>query len=134
MDNTARQMNAEMNAAPLLDVLLVLIVVFLASLKTRTTMDAQLPVPCEAACDGAGDAIVLEVLEENRFLLNRQPVAVNELSAVLARTYVNRPDKILQVAGHERARYQDVLAAMDVARSAGVRVIGIPPSDSYDKR
>jgi hypothetical protein len=28
-------------------------------------------------------------------------------------------------------RYQEVITAMDVARSAGVRVIAVPPRESY---
>jgi biopolymer transport protein ExbD len=31
-------------------------------------------------------------------------------------------------------RYDDVVAAMDVAKSAGVLVVGIEPKDSYSPR
>jgi biopolymer transport protein ExbD len=48
--------------------------------------------------------------------------------------YADRPEKIIQVAGHRDASYQAVLAAMDVARSAGVTVVSIPPSSSYSSR
>jgi biopolymer transport protein ExbD len=45
-----------------------------------------------------------------------------------------RPEKIIQVAGHRSARYQQVLGAMDIARTAGVRAIAIPPSSAYADR
>lgn len=127
-------MNADINVTPFLDVLLVLIIVFLASLTARKTMDVQLPVPCGDICAGSDRVIVLEILAQGRYLLNRQAVAADELLPTLRRVYDGRPEKILQVAGHRGARYQDVLTGMDVARSAGVRVISIPPSDSYDTR
>jgi biopolymer transport protein ExbD len=49
----------------------------------------------------------------------------------LRSVYAGRADKTIQVAGHRDVSYQAVLAAMDVARSAGVNAIAIPPSTSY---
>ena len=127
-------MNSEINVTPFLDVLLVLIIIFLASMTARKTMDAQLPTPCTSACAGDDAAIVLEVLDGQHFLLNRQLVAPTALVETLRGVYNGRPNKVLQVAGHRSARYQDILTAMDVARSAGVRVVSIPPSESYGGR
>jgi biopolymer transport protein ExbD len=127
-------MNSEINVTPFLDVLLVLIIIFLSSMMARKTMDAQLPVPCTAECAGDESAIVLEVLNGGAFLLNKQPVIGAQLESTLRSVYASRPDKVIQVAGHRDARYQDILSAMDVARSAGVRVISIPPSDSYSSK
>jgi biopolymer transport protein ExbD len=127
-------MNAEINVTPFLDVLLVLIITFMAALQARKAMDVQLPVPCTGTCSTTSDAIVLEVLGADRFLLNRQPIHNGQLLATLASTFAGRPDKILQVAGHDRARYQEVLFAMDVARTAGVRVLSVPSSETYDRR
>ena len=128
-------MNAEINVTPFLDVLLVLIITFMAALQARKAMEVQLPLPCTGACSANTDAsIVLEVLGGERFLLNRQPIAGGRLLSTLVATFAGRPDKILAVAGHDRARYQEVLVAMDVARTAGIRVLSIPPSDMYDRR
>ena len=96
-------------------------------------MDATLPVPCAAGCVGNEAPIVLEVLASG-YRLNRQPVSAGSLLSTLQATFASRPTKVLQVAGHRDATYQGVLGAMDVARSAGVTVIAIPPSDSYDAR
>jgi biopolymer transport protein ExbD len=41
------------------------------------------------------------------------------------------PEKIIQIAGYPGVTYQDVVSAMDVAKSAGMRVVGILPSDQY---
>ena len=123
-------MNAEINVTPFLDILLVLLIIFLASMTTRRSLDAQLPIPCALGCAGDSRSIVLEVLSNDRFLLNRQPVEAAQLPAAIRAAYADRPDKVLQVAGHRDASYQTVLSAMDVARSSGVRVISIPPSDT----
>lgn len=124
-------MNADINVTPFLDVLLVLVIIFLASMTARKSMDAQLAVPCTGGCAGGEPSIMLEVLGGGGFLLNRQPVRPGDLASTLHGVYDGRPEKIIQVAGHRDARYQDILTAMDVARSAGVTVISIPPSESY---
>jgi biopolymer transport protein ExbD len=127
-------MNSEINVTPFLDVLLVLIIIFLASMTARQSIDAVLPVPCSASCAGDGQSIILEVLADGSYLLNRQPVAAPKLLATLHGVYDGRPEKIIQVAGHRDAHYQDILTAMDVSRSAGVRVISIPPSEAYSAK
>jgi biopolymer transport protein ExbD len=123
---------SEMNATPMLDVLLVLLVIFmLIAMRVRHTIDAQLPVPCAGAACAGGPPLVLEVLSGPAFRLNREPVPAAELARRLAAAYAGRPGKVLQVAGHPGATYQQVIAAMDVARGAGVRVIALPPRASY---
>ena len=122
-----KALSADMNVTPMLDVLLVLLVIFMAALQARKTIDAQLSVPCTGACRGDGASIVLEVLPGPTYRLNSQPVPARELLARLTAVYSGRPDKIIQVAGSPAVRYQEVVAAMDLARTAGVRVIGLPP-------
>lgn len=124
-------LTAEINVTPFLDVLLVLIITFLAAMSARMTMDAQLPKPCEGICESSDSTIVLEVLPDGSYALNRQPLLAPQLMATLHATYDARPEKVLQVAGHRDANYQQVLFAMDAARAAGVRVIGIPPSEGF---
>lgn len=117
-------MTAEMNVTPMLDVLLVLIIIFMAMIVTRHTMDAQLPAPGATSAEGAVP-IVLEVGPGGRYAINRQPVPTTALSARLTRLYAGRPDKRLIVKGARKATYQEVIRAMDVAKGAGVTVIGL---------
>jgi biopolymer transport protein ExbD len=44
--------------------------------------------------------------------------------------YDPRPDKIIFVKGDPKATYQQIIHAMDIARGAGVVVIGVPPKDA----
>lgn len=117
----------ELNVTPMLDVLLVLLVIFMAAaVGVRHTMDASLPVPCAVMCSPTTDPIVLEVLPGSRFLLNKYELRANELAAKIRALYERRPDKILHVSGKPGATYEQVVGAMDVARGAGVKVIALP--------
>jgi len=136
-------LTAEINVTPFLDVLLVLIITFLAAMSARQAMDARLSKPCDVACASDGGSIVLEVLADGLYALDRQPVPAQRLLATLHATYDARPEKVLQVAGHRDASYQQVLSAMDAARTAGVNVIGTsrvllpfacsPAGDNHDR-
>jgi biopolymer transport protein ExbD len=72
---------------------------------------------------------VLEVLKGGEYRLNHQPVPHAALERQLMAVYAGagRPEKILSITGRAGARYADVFEAMDVARSAGVRVLSAVP-------
>lgn len=121
----------EPNITPMLDVLLVLLIVFMTiSVQVYRTIDAQLPQQCSARCEGAA-SIVLEVLPGPEYRINRAPVARAALRHTLAAIYANRPEKIIQFAGHPGVSYQEVVTALDIAKGAGVKVIGVAPRASY---
>jgi biopolymer transport protein ExbD len=116
-------MQAEPNVTPMIDVLMVLLIIFMVMVPTsRRAIGAQLP-----AEQGSGGhtPIVLEVGPGGRLALNQQPVAEAQLGARLRAVYAGRPDRVITVRGARTARYQEVVAALDSARGAGVRVIGL---------
>lgn len=118
---------SEVNVTPMLDVLLVLLIIFMAvTVRVRRSVDAQLPDECVGVCDSTGQ-IVLEVLPGPTYRINQVPVSSSELAARLRSTYETRPEKVIYVSGDRGIRYQDVITAMDVAKAAGVRVLSIAP-------
>jgi len=122
---------AEMNVTPMLDVMLVLLIIFISmSIRFYKTVDGVLPVPCAGACAGS-TPIVLEVRRGPTYSINKSPVAQDQLHDKLLGIYNGRPEKIIQIAGYPGASYQDVVTAMDIARGAGVSVVGIAPRESY---
>jgi biopolymer transport protein ExbD len=121
----------EPNVTPMLDVLLVLLIVFMSvTIQVHRTLDVQLPEPCVGACTGTGD-IVLEVRPGPTYRINTAEVTARDLAGALRAIYQARPDKVIQIAGYPGVRYDDVVGAMDMAKSAGVRVVGLAPRESY---
>ena len=126
---------SEPNVIPLIDVLLVLLVIFFTihaieqakEAEERKVLFAHLPET--VASPGVIDlpSIVLEVTPEG-YRVNRAPVAEAALSEYLREIYDARPVKVLFVKGDSAVRYQEIITAMDIARGAGVRVFGVPPT------
>jgi biopolymer transport protein ExbD len=126
--------SAEPNVTPMIDVLLVLLIVFMVMVvKVHHTLDVQLPQPQSGPSDGAVP-IVLEVLPGPAYRINTKTVDPGHLGERLAGMYRDRPEKIIQIAGDPKATYKEVATAIDVARSAGVRVVGIVPRPESTRR
>ena len=121
----------EPNVTPMIDVLLVLLIIFMLVVPmSRKAIDLQLPDPTEQQSSATPPPqIVLEVLPGNRFAVNKEPLTKANLASRLKEIYDGRPEKIIFVKGDPKVKYSDVIFAMDVARGAGVKVIGVSPKD-----
>ncbi|HVX30573.1 MAG TPA: biopolymer transporter ExbD [Nitrolancea sp.] len=123
----------DINVTPMIDVLLVLLIIFMAVLPSmRKAIDIQLPDPnpTVAPANANSNQIVLEVSAGGKFAINSENVTKDRLQARLKEIYDPRPEKVIFVKGAPDVKYADVIAAMDAARGAGVKVIGIPPKDT----
>jgi biopolymer transport protein ExbD len=67
---------------------------------------------------------------DGSFAVNHQPVPARQLAAYLEGTFARRPSKLLFIRADTSLTYQDVVAAMDLARGAGVKGIALGPVGS----
>jgi biopolymer transport protein TolR len=132
MGGSAGGLQNEPNVVPMIDILLVLLIIFMIMQPlARKSVDLQLPdpTPQDKPPDAKPDQIILEILPNGTFAVNKEPMTRENLARRLKEIYDPRPEKIMFVKGDPEAVYQDVIWAMDMARGSGVKVLGITPID-----
>jgi biopolymer transport protein TolR len=131
VDIGASKSKSEPNVVPLCDILLVLLIIFMVITPVlQKGIDVKLPETTTAGTDTgpvSSGAVVLTMESDQTLKINQTLVEINQLEMQLRDIYQTRQDKTIFIRADETLAYKDVLRIIDIAKGAGVEVLGVIP-------
>jgi biopolymer transport protein TolR len=127
---------SEINVTPFVDVMLVLLVIFMVTAPMmQSGIGINLP-QAETDSKPAEEGLTLTVTKDQYIHIGENTYNINLLERRLTEYFFNRPKKVVYLQADESLPFSVIVRIMDIAKKAGVEVIGIitEPIDVKDKK
>lgn len=128
-----REVKSEINIVPLLDVLLVLLLIFMATAPIITqSVEVDLPDATDSKTVGGGDnpPVIVEVAGVGQYTLvvdhdRLEQLPPEQVVAEAQRQLEANPKAVFLIGGAKEVPYDEIIKALNLLHQAGVKSVGL---------
>lgn len=129
--STGRVLSSDINITPMIDILLVLLIIFMAIAPIPPKgLEALLPQPPKGdRVSVPEDPIVLQISRTGTgqlaYRINQTKIGRDEIRGRLQAVFSTRSTKVMLIQGDKDLDFSPIARSIDVARAAGVDHVGL---------
>ena len=114
------------NVTPLVDVVLVVLIIFMATAPMIARRAIRVDVPRVAKSDkSATDALSVALNGKRELTLSGKPTTLDELKRVLKAAIAAKPEQAITLSADKALPYGEVAELLDAVRSSGIKKVGL---------
>ncbi len=114
------------NVTPLVDVVLVVLIIFMATAPMIARRAIRVDVPRVAKSDkSATDALAVALDGKHELTLSGKRTTLAELKKVLSAAIAAKPEQAITLSADKALPYGEVAELLDAVRSSGIKKVGL---------